>query len=141
MAAHIIRGRMTRTLIPAVAIAIALGGCGSNTSKSGGGQSKTLAAGTPIKVTADEFRFDPNSVVLNGSGGGQTPVSITLRNEGAQAHDLRIMQGGQDLGGTATFGPGQVKTATVNLKPGSYVFECTVDNHAEMGMKGKLVVK
>jgi plastocyanin len=132
---------MTRTLIPAVAIAVALSGCGSNSSHSGGGQSRTLAAGTPLKVTADEFRFDPNSVVVNGSGGGKTPVNITLRNEGAQAHNLHILQGGQDLGGTPTFGPGQIKTTTVNLKPGTYDFECKVDNHAAMGMKGKLVVK
>jgi plastocyanin len=134
MAAHIIRGRMRRTVTLGAAAAVALAGCGSG---GGGGKTVTVSGGKPIAVTADEYKFDPSNIVVNSSG----PVRIRLTNDGSQAHDLHVERDGDDLGGTPVFGPGQTKTATVKLTPGKYDFLCTVGDHAAQGMKGTLTVK
>ena len=36
--------------------------------------------------------------------------------------------------------PGKTTTLIVALKPGRYLYRCTVDSHAELGMKGFLRV-
>jgi plastocyanin len=135
MAAHIIRARMSRTLTLAAAVAILLAGCGGD---GGGGAAVTVPSGKPIVVKADEYKFDPKKIVVTG---GSQPIKIQLSNDGAQAHDLHVEKDGQDLGGTAVFGPGQTQTASVKLAPGKYDFLCTVGDHAALGMKGSLEVK
>jgi plastocyanin len=138
MAAHIIRGRMRRTLTLAAVGAAALGGCGGG---DGGGPATTVAAGKPFVVKADEYKFDPGKVVVKAGTTGPTTLTIQLTNGGAQAHDLHLERGGDDLGGTPVFGPGQTKTAKVTLTPGTYDFVCTVGDHEQLGMKGTLTVK
>ena len=125
---------MRRPTTLAAAAAVALAGCGGG---GGSGKSVTLPAGKPLVVKADEYRFDPSNVVVKAGG----PLRIKLTNDGAQAHDLHIQRGGDDLGGTPVFSPGQTKTATVKLAPGQYDFVCTVGDHEQLGMKGKLTVK
>jgi plastocyanin len=139
MAAHIIRGRMRRTLTLLAALAATLAGCGGG--DGGGGPATTVAAGKPFVVKADEYRFAPKNVVLKAGSNAPTPLTIRLTNGGAQAHDLHVERGGQDLGGTPIFGPGQTKTAKVTLTPGTYDFVCTVGDHEQLGMKGTLTVK
>ena len=134
MAAHIIRARMTRALTLGFALVIGLAGCGG--SGGGGGKSVTVAAGKPVAVSAREYSFDPGTIQVSAG-----TVRFELTNDGAQAHDLHVEKDGQDLGGTAIFGPGQKQSATVKLAPGTYDFICTVGNHADLGMKGKLTVK
>jgi plastocyanin len=134
MAAHIIRGRMRRTVTLAATAAVALAGCGGG---GGGGKTVTVAGGKPIAVTADEYKFDPANIVVKGGG----PVRIQLRNDGSQAHDLHVERGGNDLGGTPVFSGGQTKTATLMLPAGRYDFVCTVGDHEQLGMKGTLTVK
>jgi plastocyanin len=135
-AAHIIGGRMVRTLTFSLACVCVLAGCGS--SNGGGGKSVTVPASQPIAVTATEYKFDPGTITVTGGGGS---VRFDLKNAGSQAHDLHVTKGGQDVGGTAVFGPDQSQGATVKLSPGTYEFICTVGNHADLGMKGKLVVQ
>ena len=113
MAAHIIRGRMRRTVTLVAAAAAGLAGCGGD---DGGGPATTVPAGKPIAVTADEYSFSPKNLVVKGA----SKVTIQLKNDGAQAHDLRVLRAGEDVGGTPTFGPGQTKTATVALSRGEY---------------------
>jgi plastocyanin len=139
MAGHIIRGRMRRSLTALVAVAVTLAGCGSG--GGGSGRSVTLAAGKPLAVKADEYKFDPKTVVVKAPSNGPTKLKIELRNDGSQAHDLHVERDGQDLGGTAIFGPGQTQTATVSLAPGKYDFVCTVGDHEAQGMKGSLEVR
>ena len=122
---------------PAAAIAavIALAGCGA--SSGGKGRTVTVGPGRPVTVVAGEYHFDPKTIVVRGGG----PLTLTLRNRGSLAHDLRVQQGGRDLGGTGIFTSGQSQTVHLTLPPGSYQFLCTVDDHAQLGMKGTLVVK
>ena len=133
---------MRGTLTAGVAAAVALAGCGGGDSGGGdSGKTTTVPAGKPLAVTAKEYSFNPGSIVVSSGGKGSTTVQIQLKNEGAQAHDLHVERGGDDLGGTPIFGPGQTKSAGVSLTPGTYDIVCTVGDHEALGMKGKLVVK
>ena len=134
---------MRRTLTLSAALVAALAGCGGDGGKTGssGGPPVTVAAGQPVPVTAKEYRFEPGSLVVKSTSKGPTVVTFSLRNGGAVAHDLHVMRGSQDLGGTPIFAPGQTETGRVTLTPGSYTFVCTVGDHEALGMKGTLVVR
>jgi plastocyanin len=133
MAAHIIRARMRRALT--LLAAVALAGCGGG---DGGGKSATVAAGAPIAVTAKEYSFDPQTIIVAAGG----PHRLELTNAGAQAHDLQVRdKDGQSFGGTPVFGPNQTKTTILRLSPGEYEFFCSVGDHESLGMKGTLTVK
>jgi plastocyanin len=132
-----------RTLLTAIALvpaAVGLAACGGGDNKDGGGSAPavTVSKGQPVHVKGFEYRFEPGSVVVQGGGG---PVTVEFENAGTLAHNLRIEQGGQDLGGTPTFTRGETKTATVDLQPGTYELICTLGNHAAEGMTGTLTVK
>jgi plastocyanin len=126
---------MRTPLAATIAAAIALAGCGA--SSGGKGRTVTVGSGGPVTVSAHEYRFDPKTIVVRGGG----RLTLSLRNRGSLAHDLRVQQGGRDLGGTGIFTSGQSQTAHLALPPGTYQFLCTVDDHAQLGMKGTLVVK
>jgi plastocyanin len=118
----------------------ALAGCGGASSKDEPGRTVSVQAGNPIQVTAREYKFDPSTIVVNGAQ-SQAKVEIALKNDGSLAHDLHVLKGEQDLGGTPVFTGGKTESATVDLAPGEYTFICTVGDHAALGMKGKLTVK
>jgi plastocyanin len=130
-----------KTLLTSLAIALAglgLGACGSDDNGGGGGPAVTFKKGQPVKVKGQEYKFDPGTVVVEGGGG---PTTIEFENAGSLAHNLRIEKGSEDVGGSPTFQSGETKTATVDLQPGEYTMICTVGDHAQLGMKGKLTVK
>jgi plastocyanin len=130
-----------RTVTTALACALAALGliaCGGGDKGGGGGAAVTFQKGQPVKVKAHEYGFDPGNVVVEGGGG---PTKLEFENGGSLAHNLRLEKGGQDAGGTVTFQGGETKTATVDLQPGEYTMICTVGDHAQLGMKGKLTVK
>ena len=90
-----------------------------------------------MTVTAHEYSFDPNRIVVGGAGA----VRIVLRNEGDLAHNIHLERGGEDVGGTPSFAPGGSKSVRLELRPGTYELLCTVGDHAELGMKGELTVR
>ena len=69
------------------------------------------------------------------------PVSIEFDNPQELQHDVAIEDSsGETLGETELVAGGSA-TTTVNLKPGTYTFFCTVPGHREAGMEGTLTVK
>jgi plastocyanin len=125
-----------RRLLPLTALlALVAAGCGDDNDTAG--RTVTVQAGKSISVVAKEYSFDPETIVLTGGG----KLTVELDNQGTLAHNLRILDNGKDIGGTPTFAGGEPRTGTVNLKPGEYELLCTVGDHAELGMKGKLEVK
>ncbi len=113
-------------------------GCGgSNDDDSGPGRTVKVAANGAVTVRAKEYSFDPKTIVVDGAG----RLRIRLDNDGSLAHDIRIREGERDLGGTPSFPAGESKRTTVNLPHGRYEFLCSVGDHAELGMRGSLVVK
>ena len=110
-------------------------GCGDDNESPG--RTVTVKSGKTLTVVADEYKFDPNTIVLTGGG----KLTVELDNQGTLAHNLRVLDAGTDIGGTPTFAGGAPRTGTVDLKPGAYEFLCTVGDHADLGMKGKLEVR
>jgi plastocyanin len=112
-------------------------GCGGDDDEGGDGAATPLSAGAALRVIADEYSFDPAAVVLDGGG----ELRIRLVNEGSLAHNLRLVRGDEDVGGTSTFAGGEAGSDTVRVTPGRYEMVCTVGDHAELGMTGELQVK
>jgi plastocyanin len=111
------------------------GGCGGD--EDSPGRTVTVEPGKTVAVVAKEYSFDPETIVLTGGG----KLTVELDNQGTLAHNLRVFDGGTDIGGTPTFAGGEPRTGTVQVEPGEYELLCTVGDHAALGMKGKLTVR
>jgi uncharacterized cupredoxin-like copper-binding protein len=66
-------------------------------------------------------------------------VTIDFKNNAPLEHDVTIAQGSTVLGSTPTFRGGS-RILTLKLKPGTYVFYCSVPGHRQAGMEGTLSV-
>ena len=125
-----------RRLVPLTALLFVLaGGCGDDDDEPG----RTVSAkpGETVDVVADEYSFDPETIVLTGAG----QFRVRLKNEGSLAHNLRVLDGAIQLGGTPTMSAGDSRTGVLRVGAGEYKLECTVGDHADLGMTGKLRVK
>lgn len=96
------------------------------------------------KGSAVKFEADPagglayTSDTATASAG---KVTIDFNNPQPLTHDVVIEDsGGEDVGNTELIAEGSDST-TVDLKPGSYTFYCSVPGHREAGMEGTLTVK
>jgi plastocyanin len=93
-----------------------------------------LALGaTDGKITVDAFdiHFDVGTIKTTAG-----PLEVTFTNKGSLEHTFKIE--GTDLDLKANHG--KAVTGTVNLTKGTYKYECTVDAHAQDGMKGEIEV-
>jgi plastocyanin len=109
------------------------GAAGAGKEESGGGSASTL-----------EIEADPNGQLAftkaeETAKAGK--VTIDFTNPQALPHDVKIESAsGEEIGGTETVAEGS-DSATVNLKPGTYHYFCSIPGHREAGMEGTLVVK
>jgi plastocyanin len=126
---------MRRLAVPC-AIVLCLAGCGGDDEEEPE-RSVTVNPNSTLAVIGDEYSFDPGRVVVRGAG----PLTISLRNAGELAHNLRLQKSGEDIGGTPTFPGGETQSGRVNLEHGRYGMICTVGDHADLGMTGELVVR
>jgi uncharacterized cupredoxin-like copper-binding protein len=86
---------------------------------------------TTVKVTAKDYSF-----ALSAKKVKPGRVTFVIRNAGSAVHDFAIA-GHQ----SKTIGPGKTTRLIVMFKkPGRFHYSCTVDSHAELGMKGTLTV-
>jgi plastocyanin len=112
----------------------ATGGEGKSESSGGGG-----SAASTLKFEADpngQLAFTTTKATAKAG-----KVTIDFNNPQALPHDVKIeSSGGEEIGGTETVSEGS-DSATVNLKPGTYTFFCSVPGHREAGMEGTLTVK
>lgn len=98
-------------------------------------QSDVTVSGTVKEFTVDgsNFEFDPATITVSK---GDT-VKITFKDSDG-THNLVI--GGYDVS-TKTVGPGKEDSVTfVADKTGTFEYYCSVANHKDLGMTGKLVV-
>jgi plastocyanin len=108
----------------------ASGATGSSDSSGGGGGTLKVAADPSgaLKFTEDQ---------LSASAG---KVKVDFENKSSVPHNVTIEKGEKELGNTKTVTNGSASTS-VSLKPGKYVYYCSVDGHEQAGMKGTLTVK
>jgi len=125
-------------LVPAVAAALALAGCGSGTAppaSSGGVVTASPGPGGVQTVTIegnDSMRFVPATVVVHAG-----TVRLTLRDVGAVPHTFDVPSLGVHSGNV---NGGAAVTVTFTVRhPGRYPFDCAY--HVDMGMRGTLVVR
>jgi plastocyanin len=109
-------------------------GCGGDDAPE---RTVTVPANGKLTVVGREYSFDPSGIVVRGAG----RLEITLRNEGSLAHNLKVVRGGEQVGGTQSFPGGQTRSALVVLEHGNYELVCTVGDHEELGMTGELTVR
>lgn len=127
-----------RWLLPAMCFAVpALAGCGG-ASNDAPKRTVRVAAGQPVRLTGTEYAFDPARVIVSGGAAG---LRITLDNAGSLAHNIKVFRGDAEIGGLTSFPPGEQRSTTVRVEPGSYRFVCTVADHEELGMEGTLEVR
>ncbi len=124
---------MRRFALTLVLCSLLVAGCGDEDEPS---RTVTAPANAKLRVIADEYSFDPATIVLKGAG----TLTLTVRNEGSLAHNLRVFRADEEIGGTPTFPAGRTESARVNLEHGSYEMICTVGDHAELGMRGTLQI-
>jgi plastocyanin len=79
-----------------------------------------------------------NTKALSAKAG---QVSVDFANKSSLPHNVTIeSSSGAKVGATPTFSGGS-KSLSVNLKPGTYKFFCSVPGHRQAGMEGTLTVK
>jgi plastocyanin len=140
---------------------LAIAGCGSSSSNTNSSAATPPASSTPASVTETPTT---SGTATPASGSGQTQtleanpegqlkydktsltakagkVSIDFTNMSSIGHNMTIASAsGAVAGATPTFQGGS-KTLTLNLKPGTYKFFCTVPGHRSAGMEGTLTVQ
>jgi plastocyanin len=164
-AAHQANKRSIMPKVSALTLAIgllALAGCGSSSSNtSSSASTPTSAAATPTTSSAaasstpapaaagggqslsleanSEGQLKYNTTSLTAAKAGA--VSIAFTNMASLGHNVTVASSsGAVVGATPTFSGGE-KTLSLNLKPGTYKFYCSVPGHRMAGMEGTLTVK
>ena len=96
------------------------------------------ATGRTLALAADPggaLRFyKTRAAVLAGS------VTVRLTNDSSIEHNVTIAQGSRTLGATDTITE-SADTLRLELRPGDYVFYCSVVGHRESGMEGSVTVE
>ena len=129
-------------LVLAAAGLVACGGGGSPTTTETGGDTGGGAAGGGGATL--KFEVDPTGQLayttknITAKAGKTT---IEFANGQPLPHDVSIEDSsGKTIGKTDVITE-STATATVNLKPGTYTFYCSVPGHRQAGMEGTLTVK
>ncbi len=113
------------------------------------GSTPTATTGTPAPPSSPAA--GATKLSLEADSGGQLAystkslaakagtVTITMTNMSPVEHNVTVAEGSKVLGATPTFSGG-AKTVTLQLKPGTYTFYCSVPGHRQAGMEGTLTV-
>jgi plastocyanin len=145
-------------LVLAIA-ALALVACGSSsdssssTTETSGGESQAEQGGATKEESTSggsssgstlKFEADPKGELAYTSSSETAKagkVTVEFKNPQALTHDVAIENAnGEEVGATELIANGSDST-TVDLKPGTYTYFCTVPGHREAGMEGTLTVK
>ncbi len=150
--------RVSTVALPAILVGmLALAGCGSSKSTSSSASTPaTTPSTTPATTTqstAPSSSSATSALSLAANVEGQLKyettsltakagkVSIDFTNMSSLGHNVTVeSSAGATLGATPTFSGGS-KTLTLELKPGTYKFFCSVPGHRQAGMEGTLTVK
>jgi plastocyanin len=137
-----------------VAVGVGVAACGGSSSSSPSSSSaSSSAAGTQSSSTAAPAGGGKSALAIAADPSGQLKftkktlsakagkVTVDFTNASPTDHNFTVQTGtsGATVGATPTFQGGS-KTVTVDLKPGTYTFFCSVPGHRQAGMVGTLKV-
>jgi plastocyanin len=115
------------------------GGAAESGKKAGGEESSGGGGGSTLDLEADpngELAYTTTEATAKAG-----KVTVDFNNPQGLTHDVAIEdEAGETVGQTELVADEETST-TVNLKPGTYHYYCTVPGHREAGMEGTLVVK
>jgi plastocyanin len=104
-----------------------------------GKESGSAGGGSTVSFEADPSGELAYTTTKASAKAGE--VTIDFNNPQSLTHDVAIEDSsGKEVGKTELIGEGETST-TVDLKPGTYTYYCTVPGHREAGMEGTLTVK
>jgi plastocyanin len=106
-------------------------------SKGSEGAAGGAEASTTLQLAADPAALAFDTTELMAKPG---KVTIDFDNPSPIPHNVVIEEDGKELAGFEPITEGK-KSASADLKPGTYTFFCSVPGHREAGMEGSLVVK
>lgn len=92
------------------------------------------AGGNTATVYGEDIKFDPKEFTIAAN----TDVKVTFTNKGVLQHNFSM---DNPKVATKTINGGESDTVTINAKPGTYQYYCSVPGHKEAGMVGTLTVK
>lgn len=132
--------KSTILVMAVIAMAALLAACGANSAPPASGAAAPAGGGSEqeLKVTASDFKFDPNSFTVKA---GQK-VKVTMTNKGAVDHNWVVndASGAQVFKMTVTVGKTLSGEFTLPTA-GTYTLICDVAGHKEAGMQGKIVAQ
>ncbi len=149
--------KLTALALSSMVLALGLAACGGSSSSSSPSSSTPSAPATSTSTpaststTASTGAAGSLAIAANPSGllkytkstlsAKAGKVTVAFSNSSPLAHNFTLQEGtnGKVLGATPTF-QGGTKTLTLNLKPGTYTYFCTVPGHRMAGMVGTLTV-
>jgi uncharacterized cupredoxin-like copper-binding protein len=149
--------KVTAFALSSMVLALGLVACGGSSSSSTTTSSTASAPATPsttstsTSTSASTGASGSLAIAANSSGllkytkstlsAKAGKVTIAFSNSSPLSHNFTLQEGtnGKILGATPTF-QGGTKTLTLNLKPGTYTFFCSVPGHRMAGMVGTLTV-
>lgn len=114
--------------------ATATPGSSPSASPSASPGSSPAAGGNTATVYGEDIKFDPKEFTIAAN----TDVKVTFTNKGVLQHNFSL---DDPKVATKTINGGQSDTVTINAKPGTYQYYCSVPGHKEAGMVGTLTVK
>lgn len=111
-----------------VALAVVIG-CG-------GDEPTAVVRNDSVEITLDEYLIAPQNLAAK-------PGRVTFRvtNRGRLRHSFRLWGPDSAPVEIESILPGDDTVRVGELAPGEYRMVCTVSNHAELGMTGRLVVR
>ena len=125
---------MRRSALTLALCSLLVAACGDDDDS---GRTVTAPANAKLRVVAAEYSFDPAAIQLRGAG----TLTVTLRNDGSLAHNLKLFRGDEEIGGTPTLLAGRSESVRLNLEHGNYRMVCTVGDHEQLGMRGTVEVR
>jgi plastocyanin len=154
--------KLTTIALSSMVLALGLAACGGSSSSSSSTTSSAASAPATSASSSTSTPASTSTTVSTGASGALAiaanpsgllkytkstlsakagKVTIAFANSSPLAHNFTLQEGtnGKILGATPTF-QGGVKTLTLNLKPGTYTYFCTVPGHRMAGMVGTLTV-
>jgi plastocyanin len=115
--------------IAAALAALAVGGCGEP-------PPAVEARAGRVEIVLDDFLIKPQNVRAPAGR-----LTFVVTNRGKLGHNFRVRGRHGDPVQITTLLPGESAGETVRLGRGDYKMLCSVANHEQLGMTGRLVVR